>query len=57
MTLFFYVVHEVVYFTVARGLVGLTLQWSWVHEIGGALPNAATVAILFTLLDRFKQRA
>src|SRR5208337_623280 len=36
VTLFFYVVHEVVYFTVARGLVGLTLQWSWPRELGSA---------------------
>lgn len=57
VTLFFYAVHEVVYFTVARGLVKLSLQWSWGHEIGGALLNAATAAVLFTLLDRFKQRA
>ncbi len=57
VTLFFYAVHEVVYFTVARGLVKLTLQWNWGHEIGGALLNAATAAVLFTLLDRFKQRA
>ena len=57
MTLFFYAVHEIVYFTVARGLVKLTLQWSWGHELGGALLNAATAAVLFTLLDRFKQRA
>jgi rod shape-determining protein MreD len=56
VTLFFYAVHEVVYFTVARGLVKLTLQWNWGHEIGGALLNAATAAVLFTLLDRFKQR-
>jgi rod shape-determining protein MreD len=57
VTLFFYGVHEVVYFTVARGLVGLTLEWSWGHELGAALLNAATAAIVFTLLDRFKQRA
>ena len=40
VTLFFYVVHEIVYFTVARGLVGLTLQWSWPRELGSALANA-----------------
>ena len=57
VTLFFYAIHEVVYFTVARGLVKLTLQWSWGHEIAGALLNAATAAVLFTLLDRFKKRA
>lgn len=57
VTLFFYIVHQIVYFTVARGLVKLTVQWSWGHELGAALINAATAAILFTLLDRFKQRA
>lgn len=57
VTLFFYVVHEIVYFAVARGLVKLALEWSWSHELGAALLNAATAAILFTLLDRFKQRA
>ena len=56
VTLFFYVAHEIVYFTVARGLVGLTLQWSWPHELGSALANAFVAVALFTLLDRFKQR-
>ncbi len=57
VTLFFYIVHEVVYFTVARGLVGLTLQWSWPHELGSALANAIVAVPLFALLDKFKQRA
>jgi rod shape-determining protein MreD len=57
VTLFFYVVHEVVYFAVARGLVGLTLQWSWPHELGSALANAIVAVPLFMLLDKFKQRA
>ncbi len=57
VTLFFYVVHEVVYFAVARGLVGLTLQWSWSHELGSALANAIVAVPLFALLDKFKQRA
>jgi rod shape-determining protein MreD len=56
VTLFFYVAHEVVYFTVARGLVGLTLQWSWPRELGSALANAFVAVALFALLDRFKQR-
>ena len=56
VTLFFYVVHEIVYFTIARGLVGLTLQWSWPRELGSALANAALAVVLFALLDRFKQR-
>jgi rod shape-determining protein MreD len=57
VTLIFYVVHEFVYFLVARGLVGLTLQWSWPHELGSAVANAIVAAILFTLLDRLKLRA
>ena len=57
MTLFFYVVHEIVYFLVARGLVGLTLEWSWPHELGSAFANAVLAMFLFALLDRFKQRA
>jgi len=57
VTLFFYIVHQIVYFTVARGLVKLTVQWSWGHELGAALLNAATAAVVFTVLDKFKQRA
>jgi rod shape-determining protein MreD len=56
VTLFFYVVHEIVYFTVARGMVGLTLHWSWPQELGSALANAILAVALFALLDRFKQR-
>jgi len=56
VTLFFYVVHEIVYFSVARGLVGLTLKWSWQHELGSAFANAILAVPLFMLLDRFKQR-
>jgi rod shape-determining protein MreD len=56
VTLFFYIAHEVVYFLVARGLVGLTLQWNWLHELGSAVANALLAVALFALLDRFKQR-
>jgi rod shape-determining protein MreD len=56
VTLFFYFVHEVVYFAVARGMVGLTLHWSWPHEFGGAVANALLAVALFAVLDRFKQR-
>ena len=56
VTLFFYVVHEIVYFLVARGMVSLTLTWSWTHELGSAFANAILAVFLFALLDRFKQR-
>jgi rod shape-determining protein MreD len=56
VVLFFSLVHEVVYFAVARGLVGLTLRWSWPHELLSAVANAILAVPLFFLLDRFKQR-
>ena len=55
--LVFYVVHEIAYFLVGRGLVALTLQWSWAHELWSGLANALLGVILFALLDRLKQRA
>ena len=55
LTLVFYVVHEVVYFTM-RGLVSLRLEWSWQHELGSAVANAILGVFLYTLLDRLKQR-
>lgn len=57
VTLFFYVVHEIVYFAVARSLLSLTLQWSWPHELTSALANALLAVVLFAGLDRLKQRA
>jgi len=56
VTLFFYFAHEVVYFLVARGLVGLTLEWSWSHELISAFSNGLLAVALFAILDRFKQR-
>ncbi len=56
VTIFFCMVHEIVYFTVARGLVDITLNWSWSHELGSALLNAMLAVGLFALLDRFKHR-
>lgn len=56
VTLFFYVVHEIVYFLVAKGLVGMSLAWSWQHELGSAFANAILSVPLFLLLDRLKQR-
>jgi rod shape-determining protein MreD len=56
VTIFFYVIHEIVYFSVARGLVRLNLHWSWPHELWSALANAIVAVALFAVLDRFKQR-
>ncbi len=56
LTIFFYVVHEVVYFTIARGLVGLRMAWSWPHEFWSGVANALLGVFVFLLLDRAKQR-
>jgi rod shape-determining protein MreD len=53
----FYVVHQVIYFTIARGLVGLNLHWSWTRELLAAVVNAILAVFLFALMDRLKQRA
>jgi rod shape-determining protein MreD len=53
----FYVIHEVLYFTVARGMVRLVLHWSWSHELESAIANAVLSVFLFAVMDRLKQRA
>lgn len=57
VTLGFYLVHQAVYFTVARGMVNLTLKWSWGHDVLAGLANAVLGMFLYFMLDRFKQRA
>jgi rod shape-determining protein MreD len=57
VTFGFYLLHELLYFTVARGLVGLTLDWSWTRELVSGAANAILAVALFAFLDRFKQRA
>jgi len=57
VTLFFFALHEVVYFTIARELVGLRVEWTWAHELGSAFANAILAVALFAMMDRFKQRA
>lgn len=56
VTLAFYLLHSAVYFTIARGLVNMTQQWSWGHGILAALVNGVLGVFLYFLLDRFKQR-
>ena len=56
LTIFFYVVHEIVFFVIARGLVGLHMEWSWLHEIASGVANAALGILVFSLLDRVKRR-
>lgn len=56
LTGIFYTVHEIVRFTIARGLVSLPMQWSWSHELWSTLANAVLGVVIYTLLDRVKQR-
>ena len=55
MTFAFYLVHQVTYHAVARGLVGQTLAWGWGHELIHGVANAMLAVLLFYLLDRFRQ--
>lgn len=56
MTFGFYLLHQAIYFTVARGLVGLDLEWRWGFFLGAALVNGLLAIALFAALDRFKLR-
>ncbi len=56
MTFGFYLLHQIVYYSVAWGLVGQTLYWRWGHESVSAVANALLAIGLFALLDRFRQR-
>jgi rod shape-determining protein MreD len=56
VTLGFYLVHAAVYFTVARGMVNLTLNWSWGRGVLAGLANAVVGVVLYFVLDKFKQR-
>ncbi len=56
VTVGFYLVHAAVYFTVARGMVNLTLNWSWKIGILSGLANGILGVGLYFLLDKFKQR-
>jgi rod shape-determining protein MreD len=56
MTGGFYLLHELVYFAILRGLVGETHSWRWTHELGAAVANGLMAIVLFAALDKFKQR-
>ncbi len=56
VTLGFYLVHQAVFFTVARGMVNLTLNWSWGRGILAGLANGIVGMVLYFVLDKFKQR-
>jgi rod shape-determining protein MreD len=57
LTLGFYLLHGVVYFTVARGMVNMNVNWDWGWSVVAGLVNAMLGVVLFWFLDKFKQRA
>jgi rod shape-determining protein MreD len=57
VTLAFYFIHQAVYFTVARGMVNLTMNWSWSRIVLAGLANAILGVGLYFVLDKLKQRA
>lgn len=56
MTFAFYLLHQGIYHTIAKNMVRMPVSWDWGHELGAAFANAFLAVILFTLLDRLKQR-
>lgn len=56
LTTAFYLLHQGVYFVVARGLVREALTWRWGHTALLAVANAVFAVVLFSLLDRLRQR-
>jgi rod shape-determining protein MreD len=57
MTFIFYLLHQLIYLAVARGLAREVLQLRWGHLLIAGAVNAALAVPLFALLDRAKRRA
>jgi len=53
----FYVLHQAIFYVIARGLANQALQLSGQRLLISAAVNALAALPLFSLLDRFKQRA
>jgi len=50
----FYLVHQAVYFLVARNVLGIAIEWLWTRTLLAAVLNGLVAVVLFGLLDRFK---
>ena len=57
MTFGFYLLHQVIYFAVARGLAGELLYWRWGHQAIAGVANALLGLVLYKLLYRLRQGA
>ena len=56
LTTAFYLLHQGVYFVVARGLALETIAWRWGHTALLAVANGLLALVLFSLLDRLRRR-
>ena len=57
MTAGFYIVQKVVYYTVARSMARMDLQLDLPHILGAAVANGFLAIVMFSLLDKTKQRS
>lgn len=56
MTYAFYVIHQLIYFTISRFMVGEVTSWHWGREAIASLGNSLLALVIFTVLDKFKER-
>lgn len=56
MTFAFFVIHQIIYFSIARGMAGQSLGWHWGQQVAYGVANSLMAVFLFALLDKFKQR-
>jgi len=52
----FALLHSAIFLLITRHLLGLEVDWSWLHELLRGAVNALVGVALFTLLDWIKQR-
>ena len=53
----FYLLHQAIYFAVAKNLVQEDMPWLWGHTLIAAVANGLLAVVLFAVLDKLKQRA
>ncbi|HEX4020459.1 MAG TPA: rod shape-determining protein MreD [Acidobacteriaceae bacterium] len=56
MLFVFTLLDSILHLFIVRRLLGLQQDWYWLHELIRAVVNALVGIILFTLLDRLRQR-
>jgi rod shape-determining protein MreD len=56
MTFVFCLLQRIVYMIISHGLVGSSEPWFWGHTLLSAIANGLLSVVLFSVLDRFKQR-